>query len=263
MKLVKYLVRYSLPIVLILPSSSLKIEAVEQPHFATNYLLLVENPKNAVHLNVSALELFRKAYENRYTWNDEFPGYTAAVEFKQGRDRYNGYVRVNPDLSVEVTGIANEKASQTVKNGILLIAIHRRSTPFEVAHKNKAFKFGTVENSKVTEIIEDGGKATARYQVANNQIVQVNRLLGPHAVVVKTLDTEETPEGYIATRYQSSFYDTKTNQIIGSEISSDSYRKIGNYYLPIRRVIQHIENGNNFEVEFNFTKLEVISNKAN
>jgi hypothetical protein len=32
----------------------------------------------------SARELFQAAYENRYTWDANFPGYTATVELKEG-----------------------------------------------------------------------------------------------------------------------------------------------------------------------------------
>ena len=32
----------------------------------------------------SARELFQAAYENRYTWDKNFPGYSADIEIKQG-----------------------------------------------------------------------------------------------------------------------------------------------------------------------------------
>ncbi len=245
---------------LILSGLNLEVQAKEQSYFITNYLLL---SADSVAQNISAIDLFRKAYQNRYTWNNQFPGYTAAIEFKQGKDKYNGYIRVDPDLrTVEVTGINDEEASQTIKNQLLMLAVHRRQTLFETAHKNKTFKFVSAKSSGIKEIVEEGGKAPARYQIANNQIIQVSRLLGPHAVVVKTLDTKTTPEGYIATQYQSTFHDAKTNQLIGSEISSDTYTKIGNYYLPVRQVIQHTEDGDKFEAEFNFTDIKLIQPKS-
>ncbi len=221
-----------------------------------------EAPKNAVTPNPSALELFRNVYESRYTWNDQFPGYTAAVEFKQGKDKHQGFIRVNPDLSVEVTGIKDKETSQTVKNQLLMLAIHRRRTPFEVTHKNKVFKYGVATKPGVVEIIADSGKTEDRYQIANNQIVQVSRLLGPHAVVVKTLDTEVNSEGYIATQYQSTFQDPQTKQIIGSETSSDTYEKVGDYYLPIHQVIQYTEDGDKFETQLDFTQVKLMQPKS-
>ena len=37
-----------------------------------------------VETQVSARDLFRTAYENRYTWDSSFPGYTADVTFTSG-----------------------------------------------------------------------------------------------------------------------------------------------------------------------------------
>ncbi len=257
----KYQIGYSLSIVLILSSFHLRVEALDRSRFTNNPLVVSQQNSTAVDL--SAQKLFRNAYENRYTWNNQFPGYTAVVDFKQGKSKYTGSVRVNPDLSVEVTGIEDEETTQTVKNQLLMLAVHRRRTPFEVTHKNKTFKFYSASKSGVREVIEEGGKSAARYQIADNQIIQVSRLLGPHAVVVKTLDTEATPEGYIATKYQSTFHDAKTNKLIGSETSSDSYKKVGNYYLPIRQVVEHTEDGDRFEAQFEFTQVKLMQPESN
>lgn len=254
----KYQFACILAIVSVLFGFDLKIAAAEKAHVISTPFLLSAQPESAATTNLSALELFRKVYESRYTWNKQFPGYTAEVEFKQGKNKYKGEVRLNPDLSVEVTGIDNAEASQTVKNQMLMLAIHRRRTPFEVAHKNQTFKIGATKNSGVVEIIEMGKTTEARYQLANNQIIQVNRQLGSQNVVVKTLDTEVTPEGYIPTQYQSTFYDSKTNQLIGEEISTDTYKKIGDYYLLTRQVIQHKEDGEQFEVELNFDQIKLM-----
>ncbi len=253
----KYQVGCSVSVVLILSSFHLRVEALERARFTNNPLVVSQATE------LSAQELFRNAYKNRYTWDDKFPGYTAVVDFKQGKDKYTGSIRVNPDLSVEVTGIEDVEASQTIKNQLLMLAVHRKRSPFEVTHKNKTFKFDSANKSGVREIVEEGGKAAARYQVANNQIVQVSRLLGPHAVVVKTLDTQTTPEGYLATQYQSTFRDAKTNQLIGSETSSDSYKKVGDYYLPIRQVVEHTEDGDKFEAQFEFTQIKLMQSESN
>lgn len=55
-------------------------------------------------------ETFRSVYENRYTWDKQFPGYTVAVELKQGKEDYKGHIRINSNLSVEVTCINKKDA---------------------------------------------------------------------------------------------------------------------------------------------------------
>lgn len=90
---------------LIVTLASLNLgQASAQPSRLIDVFLLSQNT-NPSAPNISADKLFRNAYENRYTWDSKFPGYTAAVEVKQNNLVYKGRVRVNPNLSVEVTGI--------------------------------------------------------------------------------------------------------------------------------------------------------------
>lgn len=260
MKPLKYQSVFILTVIFTLASLSLEVRAARILSNTANSHLLAQENTNSRSPETSANDLFRKVYNNRYTWNNDFPGYTAVVEFKQGKNNYKGYVRVEPDLNVEVTGINDKDAIQAVKNQLLMLTIHRRNTPFEVTHKNKTFGFAPNAETKngIVEIIEKGGKTPARYQLANNQIIQVQRQLGSYNVVVKTLDTDITPEGYISTQYQSTFYDAKTNQLVGEEISTDTYKKVDNYYLPIGKTIEHNENGNRFKSEFNFTEVKLM-----
>lgn len=46
---------------------------------------------------VSARDAFRTAYENRYTWNQQFPGYTAQVSINHQGELDQGIVRIRPD----------------------------------------------------------------------------------------------------------------------------------------------------------------------
>ena len=62
----------------------------------------------------NARDLFRAAYEHRYTWDANFPGYSADIELKQGDEVYTGHVAIKPDMTVEVSGIADEEVQQSV-----------------------------------------------------------------------------------------------------------------------------------------------------
>lgn len=77
---------------------------------------------------VSAQELFRAAYENRYTWDKNFPGYTADVTFKHDDQVFTGKVRVNSNIKAEVFEVDDEQALEAINNQLWEIAIHRVST---------------------------------------------------------------------------------------------------------------------------------------
>lgn len=82
----------------------------------------------------NALDLFRNAYENRYTWDSNFPGYQAEIELKQGDEVYTGQIQINPDLTVEVSQIADEEVKQSVYTQLRDVVTHRKRSSFEQAH---------------------------------------------------------------------------------------------------------------------------------
>lgn len=107
-----------------------------------------------------------------------------------------------------------------------------------------------------------GDKTEANYKVLDQQVTQVNRLLGSHSVTVDTLDSKVMPEGYIATRYRTTLYQPQSKQVLGEEVSEDTYKKIGGYYVPSRQVVEHSESGESFTAEFNFTDIQLLSGKG-
>ena len=57
---------------------------------------------------LTAQDVFRSAYENRYTWDKDFPGYQAQVTMKTADSEYTAQAKVNSDLSFEVSGIEDK-----------------------------------------------------------------------------------------------------------------------------------------------------------
>jgi len=242
--------------VIVLVSLSLQLQAAAQslPPQGQTQISDTTNQKTAD-------KIFQEAYDNRYTWNSQFPGYTAAVHFKDGKEDYSGKIQVNPDMTVEVTGIDKEDIRQTVENQLKALIIHRRRVPFEVAHKNSTFEIGnTNKKTGAVEIVERTGNTESHYEVLKQKLLQVNRLLGKTAVTVDTLKFKNTPEGYIATRYRSTFKEPQTQQVVGVEEAEDSYTKVGNYYLLSRQVIKDYQQGKLSEqAELNYSNIQLLS----
>lgn len=255
----KQQLNWSFGIVATLASLNLATQATAQPLGHVDLVLSTEKTDSSSSQTTSAQEFFRKAYENRYTWNPQFPGYTATLELKHNQEKYKGHVRVNPDMSVEVTGINKEDIRQIAENQLKMLVIHRRRVPFEVAHKNSTFQLGSTDTSGAVEIFEQADQTESHYKVLQQQLLQVNRLLGKTAVTVDTLDTEVTPFGYLATRYRTTFRQPQTKQVLGVEESKDTYKKMGGYYLPIRQVIHDFQQGQITETaEFNYTDIQLL-----
>jgi len=223
-------------------------------------IFLSQNTVNSLTPTLSALDIFRKAYENRYTWNPKFPGYTADVELKQGKEGYRGNILVKPDMSVQVTGIDKEEARQMVEISLQTMANQHRRISFKEAHKNSTFKFDTTNKNGVIEIIEQGEKAETRYKIIQNQLTQINRVFGNTAVTVDVLASEKTSEGYLATRYRSTFQQPQTKQVTRVEEGKDNYKLFGDYYLLTYHLVEDSQQGQlTNTAEFNYTHIRLLS----
>lgn len=207
----------------------------------------------------SALDVFRAAYENRYIWDNKFPGYTAAVELKEKQETYRGQIRINPDLTVEITGFENPKVRDTLSNQMQMLITHRRPISFKVAHQQHSFTFGKTNSNGAVEIDQHGNGTPSYYEVKDGKIVQVNRIMGPVAITVDLLASQDTPKGYLGTEYHATFHYIQTGDELEQLEFTDSYQKIGDYYIPNHQTIRHLEAGQETTTELNFTDIKLQS----
>lgn len=205
----------------------------------------VNQPNNSTEPTVSSpRDAFRQAYENRYTWDKNFPGYSAKVSINYYGELDQGTVRINPDLSVQVNNIKREDMRDLIANQLKMEVIHFRRIPFEKMHQNKSFELEGTDKSGAWKIQEVGDEMDSHYKVKNQVITQVNRTMGAVAVTVDTVGTAKTPEGYLVTHFHTLFRDTKTGEVVEKEDVRDFHEKIGKYYLLTNREIRASKEGN-------------------
>jgi len=193
---------------------------------------------------VSASDAFKAAYENRYTWDDKFPGYSAEVSVNEQGELDQGIVRVQPDLSVEVVNIDREDVRQLIANQLKMEVIHRRRSSFEQMHDPNSFELEGTDESGALKIREVGDESKSHYKVKDQVITQVNRVLGDVAVTVDTLGIAKNPEGYVVTHFQTTFRDPQTGDVLQKLDVRDFHEKIGSYYLLTNRTIRNTTQGN-------------------
>ena len=83
---------------------------------------------------LTAREIFKTAYENRYTWDSNFPGYTADVKLQQGEKTYSGKICVKSDFTVEVMEIEDEQIKESIYTQLRDVITHRKRSTFEKSH---------------------------------------------------------------------------------------------------------------------------------
>ena len=211
----------------------------------------------------TARDRFRAAYENRYTWDNNFPGYTTKLELKQGEEVYTADIKVNSDLSVEVSGIEDEKVAESVYNHMRDVITHRKRNSFENAHGKSTFSLGEEDSTGAVEILVKGDAMGSNYKIRGTEICQVSRVMGPMAFVINTNNSLDTGEGYISTGYNAVFRDSKTNELRGKREFKESYEKFGDYYLPKQQVIEAIDkDSEKITTEFIFSETKLLEPAA-
>lgn len=207
----------------------------------------------------SARDIMRAAYENRYTWNADFPGYTADITFRQGEAAHTGKVRINADYKFEVSDVADEDAQKAIQGQVWEIAVHRVSRPFEQTHAQNEFELGATDDNGAVEIIVTGKATGDKYKVCDRKVTLVHRHIHGTVVTINTLSTHETPEGYLSHRYDSLYSDPQTGEVKGPRsFFEDNYEKVGAYYILSQRVIT-TEGDVQPPMEFTFSNVQLLA----
>lgn len=212
-----------------------------------------------VGTRISARDCFRSAYENRYTWDKNFPGYTADVTYTHNGQVYRGQVCISQDLKPEITGIDDDIAQKAIHAQLFEVSIHRIRRSFDDTHGQNTFTYGQTLPDGSVEILM-GGKATGdRYQVRNNEVSMVHRHIHGVVVTIHTFSSHNTGEGYLSHRYDSVYHDPKTGEQKGGLSDfEDEYEKVGPYFIMSRRYIETEVDGHEDIQEFVFSNLKLI-----
>lgn len=207
---------------------------------------------------MEARQLMQSAYENRYTWDQNFPGYVADVQLKQGDEVYQGQIKVNPTLSAEVTGVENEQVRQAIAGQLQEIAIHRIRRAFEDSHGKNTFAYGATDETGAVEILVGGKAEGDRYKIRNNEVCLVHRHIHGIVVTIDTHRSSETGEGYLPEAYHSVYRDPKTGDLKGEQDYEDRYEKVGDYQILSSRVIRDHQDGQVIPSEFSFSNIKLL-----
>lgn len=214
-------------------------------------------------VQVTAQELFRAAYENRYTWDQFFPGYTADITLTYGEQQIQGRVKVNADLTAEVFDVEDEAAKKLIHGQLWEIAVHRVRRSFEETHGKNTFAYGETDSSGAVEIIMGGKSEGDRYKVRDNEVCLVHRHIHGVVVTINTFSTQDTGEGYLSHAYDSVYHDPKTGEQKGGKSEfEDTYEKVGNYFILNRRVIRTDVDGKISTQDFVFSNITLLEPKT-
>jgi Protein of unknown function (DUF3386) len=210
-------------------------------------------------VKLAAQDLFRAAYENRYTWDKSFPGYRADVTYTHDGQKFAGQICITSDMKVEVEGVEDEEARKAVHGQLWEISIHRVRRTFEETHSKNTFTYGETDETGAVELLMGGKSEGDRYKVRNNEVCLVHRHIHGVVVTINTFSSQDTGEGYLSHRYDSVYHDPKTSaQQGGKSLFEDTYSQVGSYWILDRRIIQTEVEGGTETQDFAFTNIELL-----
>jgi len=203
-----------------------------------------------------AQKIFQVAYENRYTWDENFPGYTADLLLQDDQTSHKTNVIVTKDLQTKVEG----EMAESINKHLWDIVTHRRRSNFSQAHGKNSFSLGESDDTGAVEIFVTGESMGSHYRVRGNIISQVTRQMGGLSFTIDTEEILQTEDGYLPIKYQAIFRDAATGNLKAKRHHIDSYEKLGKYYIPSRQQITTFEDqGEAREVIFQFSNITLLS----
>ncbi|AFY60786.1 DUF3386 domain-containing protein [Synechococcus sp. PCC 6312] len=207
---------------------------------------------------LDAQALFQAAYENRYTWDENFPGFSADVTLCQGDISHHGQVTVTANFQVTVTGIESEEIQKEIQRPLQEVVTHRKRNSFQASHGKNTFTVGDTDATGSVEILVTGDAMGSNYRVRNNQVVYVSRVMGGMAFAIDHLAALDTGEGYISTHYKAIFRQPQSNQVLQDVEFLDTYEKVGGYFLLSKKVVHVSEQGQTTTTELTLSNLQLL-----
>ena len=75
--------------------------------------------------DINCKEIFRKAYENRYTWKNDFNGYQGKCIFTANNISHKGNFFLSKDFKPNIQKIEDEKIVKSIASQLFEVCIHR------------------------------------------------------------------------------------------------------------------------------------------
>ena len=207
-------------------------------------------------------EVFKAAYENRYTWGSDFSGYKGTCTWSDDKRELKGSFNLGKDLKANVIGINDENINKAITSQLWEVAIHRVRRSFDQTHGKNTFTLGET-NELGTEILVGGKNNGDKYRVKNNVVTMVHRHIHGNLIVIITTEVIHTENGYLSKAYSSQYLDPiSKNSLKRKSFYQDHFKPLfqeGPWVLVSRSIHQESPEGLILNKEvFSFSNLKSL-----
>ena len=209
---------------------------------------------------INCKQIFRSAYEKRYTWPTNFYGYQGNVMYEKNESSVEGHFSIGKDFKININEINDEEASKRISSQLFEVVIHRVKRDFNKIHQDNNFHF-LKETEEGIEMIVSGKNDGDKYRVKNDSINMVYRKI--HGVIIEIFVEQffDTSLGLLSKKYTSRQLDQVNLEPIGPLLSYiDDFMCINNNFwiLKSRLINYQIENESKEFQRYNFIDISLV-----
>ena len=203
-------------------------------------------------------EIFKEAYNKRYTWPKNFNGYSGKCIFIENEKSIEGEFTLDSNFKPIIINISDNDAVKRISSQLFEVAIHRVKREFAEVHKNNNFKYlGECDNGIQIQVL--GKNEGDKYIVKDKKISMVFRKI--HGVIIEIFVQEfiDTGDGFLSKKYSSQQLNIETlipkTKVLEYE---DNFINLGinNIWVLESRIIKFLDDNDKAnEIKYIFKEL--------
>ena len=200
---------------------------------------------------INCKEIFRKAYENRYTWNKEFNGYKGKCIFLINNKIHKGNFLLGKDFKPHIQEIDDERIVKSIASQLFEVCIHRVKREFQSVHSENNFKLLKSSESGI-EMSVSGKNEGDKYRVKDNYINMVYRKIHGTIIQIYVEEFLDTGIGSLSKKYNSQQIDPETLKVNSQKLEyEDEFKNIGkdDYWFLNSRTIKYLNQNQEEETQ--------------
>jgi len=212
--------------------------------------------------DINCKEIFRQAYENRYTWKDGFNGYEGRCILSIKNRIHEGKFVLGKDFKPKIQKIDDDKIVKSIASQLFEVCIHRVKRQFQTVHSENNFNLLKSSDSGI-EIRISGKNEGDKYRVKDKCINMVYRKI--HGTIIEIFVDEffDTGNGFLSKKYSSQQIDPDTLKSNSQKLEyEDQFINVsnGNYWVLNSRTIKYLNQNQEKEIQkFVFEDIRLLS----
>ena len=211
---------------------------------------------------INCKEVFRKAYERRYTWPEDFNGYKGKCIFLTNNNMHKGSFVLGKDFKPNIQKIEDENIVKSIASQLFEVCIHRVKREFESVHSENNFNLLKNHEGGI-EMNVSGKNQGDKYRVKNDCINMVYRKIHGSIIEIFVEEFLDTGLGFLSKKYSSQQIDPDTLKAKSQKLEyEDEFVNIGkdDYWILSSRTIKYLNQNQEKEIQkFVFEDLSLLN----